>query len=238
VKDAHTGRSEPQSPTRLPRLLALVLLGIVLTFAACGGEDSDGGGSAGSEAAGEGQQANPRDEAGEGQRAGSRDEAEQGREEPPEEQRDAAAPSEEEEQAEQSATRFFEALGAEEAGAGEDGAGKRKIDSAAFCELTGETAREQTIRYAEVSSGFAREWDCESAVEFLASRSRRSGGLDRLRTAKVIGVNVEGDRATATLRFDDGPVTSIPLVREDGEWKIGASPPVVGAGVGREQGEN
>lgn len=30
--------------------------------------------------------------------------------------------------------------------------------------------------------------------------------------------------ATATIRFGRGPITTIPLVREDGEWKLASSP--------------
>jgi len=37
----------------------------------------------------------------------------------------------------------------------------------------------------------------------------------------VIGVNAEGDRATGWMRFGKGSVTSMPLVREAGEWKLG-----------------
>ena len=54
------------------------------------------------------------------------------------------------------------------------------------------------------------------------------------RNAKIGAVNAEGDRATATVRFGKGaPLTSIPLVKEDGEWKLGSS-----AGSEQATGEN
>lgn len=113
--------------------------------------------------------------------------------------------------------------------AAEEGEGNSTtIDSAAFCELMSEAARRQTVRYAEVSSGLDQEWDCESAVELLAIRSRRARDGDRASGVEVIGVNAEGNRASATIRFGDGPATSIPLVREGSEWKLAATVPAGG----------
>jgi hypothetical protein len=85
-----------------------------------------------------------------------------------------------------------------------------------------EEAQAQTIHYAKVSSGVQQEWDCESAVELLVLRSKRAGGTG-FAGAEVIGVNAEGGKATATVRFGDGPATALPLVKEDGEWKLAAS---------------
>lgn len=86
-----------------------------------------------------------------------------------------------------------------------------------------EEAREQTIDYAKRSSGIDKEWTCENSVELLVLRSKRTGGFKHARKAKVIAVNAEGDRATATVRFGRGPLSTIPLVKEDGEWKLGPS---------------
>lgn len=57
----------------------------------------------------------------------------------------------------------------------------------------------------------------------LVRRFKQAGGFERVRQAEVVGVNAEGDRAT--VRFGRGPLTTIPLVREDGEWKLGSSIP-------------
>jgi hypothetical protein len=126
--------------------------------------------------------------------------------------------SEEEAEAKRAADDFYAILGKDK------GAAKpTTIDSASFCALMSEEAVRQTVDYVKVSSGLARKWDCRSAVEQLVLRAKRSGGLTSLQKAEVIAVNAEGDAATATVRFGDGPATSIPLLREDGEWKLGAS---------------
>ncbi|HEX2161260.1 MAG TPA: hypothetical protein VHF88_05500 [Thermoleophilaceae bacterium] len=94
------------------------------------------------------------------------------------------------------------------------------------CDLMSEKAKRQTIVYAKRSAGLADvEWTCEKATGLLLRRARQTGGLKRSLRAEVVGVNVEGDRATASIRFGGkGPISSVPLVKEDGEWKLAASP--------------
>jgi hypothetical protein len=94
------------------------------------------------------------------------------------------------------------------------------------CDLMSTEAKRQTIVYAKRSAGLADvEWTCEKATGLLLRRARQSGGLKRSLRARVVGVNVEGDRATASVRFGGkGPISSVPLVKEDGEWKLAASP--------------
>jgi hypothetical protein len=134
----------------------------------------------------------------------------------------AEAPTPAESEAREAATDFYAILGEEDA---EDNSDKTTIDSGSFCDLMSEQARAQTVSYAKASSGIAQEWDCESAVALLVIRSKRAGGLDALRQARVIAVNAQGERATATVRFGkDGPATSVAMVEEDGEWKLAASP--------------
>ncbi|HSK49735.1 MAG TPA: hypothetical protein VK889_04480 [Solirubrobacterales bacterium] len=128
----------------------------------------------------------------------------------------------------QTATDFYAALGEDEAVDGEAAGGEAAenpnlsaIDSASFCELMSEEAIAQTIHYAKVSSGIQQAWDCEAAVDLLVIRSKRAGGFGESQKAEVIAVNAEGERATATVRFGPkGAVTSIPMVKEDGEWKL------------------
>lgn len=93
-----------------------------------------------------------------------------------------------------------------------------------ICDLMSEAAREQTIEYARRSSGRKAKWTCPKAVGLLVGRSQRLNTFGRTLRAEVVGVNAEGDRATATIRFGKGPLSSVPLVREDGEWKLAASP--------------
>ncbi|HEX2070156.1 MAG TPA: hypothetical protein VHF90_00725 [Thermoleophilaceae bacterium] len=94
------------------------------------------------------------------------------------------------------------------------------------CDLMSEEAKRQTIVYAKRSAGLADvEWTCEKATGLLLRRARQTGGLKRSLQAEVVGVNVDGDRATASVRFGGkGPISSVPLVKEDGEWKLAASP--------------
>lgn len=94
------------------------------------------------------------------------------------------------------------------------------------CDLMSEEAKRQTIVYAKRSAGLAGvKWTCEKATALLLRRARQSGGLKRSLQAKIIGVNVEGDRATASIQFGGkGPISSLPMVKEDGEWKLAASP--------------
>jgi hypothetical protein len=94
------------------------------------------------------------------------------------------------------------------------------------CELMSKEAQRQTIVYAKRSAGLADvDWNCENATGLLLRRARQAGGLKRSLQAKVVGVNVEGDRATASLRFGGkGPISTVPMVREDGEWKLAAAP--------------
>jgi hypothetical protein len=125
-----------------------------------------------------------------------------------------------EQQVERTATDFYSILGSEKAPKSLD---ETTIDSASFCELMSEAAVAQTIRYAKVSSGIGQKWDCESAIELLVIRSKRTGGFEGADQAKVIGINAQGGRASASVRFGNGAVTSLPLVKEDGEWKLASN---------------
>jgi hypothetical protein len=95
-----------------------------------------------------------------------------------------------------------------------------------ICDLMSEEAKNQTIVYAKRSAGLAGvDWTCEKATALLLRRARQSGGLKRSLRAEIVGVNVEGDQATASVRFGGkGPISTVPLVKEDGEWKLAASP--------------
>jgi ATPase subunit of ABC transporter with duplicated ATPase domains len=135
------------------------------------------------------------------------------------ERRQTEAPSPEETEAEQAAADFYEVLGEDKAAKDPN---RTTIDTTSFCELMSEEAIAQTIHYAKVSSGIQKQWDCESAVELLVIRSKRTGGFRGAQQAKVIGVNTQGDTATATVQFGSGPATAIPLVKENGEWKLAA----------------
>jgi hypothetical protein len=103
-------------------------------------------------------------------------------------------------------------------GAGTGGTGKT-VDAKAVCDLMTEKAQKETADYVRV-----KDATCEQAFNLLLQRSKNAGTLDETVRARVIGVNVEGDRATATVQFGPrGAATAVPLVKEDGEWKLGGS---------------
>lgn len=128
-----------------------------------------------------------------------------------------AKPSAEEANAKRTASKLYATLST-----GPDSEEGTSIDSASFCELMSEDAKREAVRYAEMSSRTEGSWSCEKAAELLIGRGEHLNESDGGRKAEVIGVNAEGDRATATVRLGDGPVTSVPLVKEDGEWKLGS----------------
>lgn len=133
----------------------------------------------------------------------------------------AQVPSPEEQEAERTTADFYAILAEDEAVEDPD---RTTIDSTSFCELMSEEARAQTIHYARVSSHIDQEWDCETAVELLTIRSKRADGFEGAQRAEVVGINAEGDRATATVRFGPkGAATSVALVKEGGEWKLAAT---------------
>lgn len=95
------------------------------------------------------------------------------------------------------------------------------------CDLMSEDAKRQTVVYVKRSAGLADvKWTCEKATGLLLlRRASQTGGLKKSLRAKIVGVNVEGDRATASIRFGGkGPISTMPLVKEDGDWKLAASP--------------
>lgn len=218
-----------------PVATVLATLALALGLVACGGSDDDGGGGTGpgthagdrvpegtpdGDSGGDGGKdasAKKRRDAGGGSGADSG-------------ARDEPAPSEQvtlsgdEKQARRAANvtdGVYDAIrGMERTGGDKLVAG----GGAEICDLMSEEARRQAIEYARRSSGRRAKWDCELAIGLLIGRSQRVGGFGRTVKAEIVGVNAVGDRATATIRFGKGPLKSIPLVREDGEWKLGTSP--------------
>lgn len=92
-----------------------------------------------------------------------------------------------------------------------------------LCELMSAEAQAQTIAYAEASSGIGGDWSCEKANALLLRRANVALGGKPLGRVEVTGVNVRGERATATIQVGGQPATTVPLVKEDGEWKLAAS---------------
>jgi hypothetical protein len=62
-------------------------------------------------------------------------------------------------------------------------------------------------------------------MALMLRNSKINHGLDDTLRTKVVGVNVDGDRGTATLSHGKGvPLSTVSLIKEDGEWKLGGSP--------------
>lgn len=93
------------------------------------------------------------------------------------------------------------------------------------CKLLSESARKETVEYARDTARLADvNWNCEKAVSILVRRANVAETANEVRKAEVVGMNVEGDAATATIKFGDQPLSSVSLVKENGEWKIGELP--------------
>jgi len=98
---------------------------------------------------------------------------------------------------------------------------------AQVCDLMSKDAQRRTVEYVERSAGLADvDWTCEKATGLLLRRAGRGGRLERAMRVTVVGVNAKGDRATATVRFGDKKrgLSTLPLVKEDGKWKLGTAP--------------
>jgi len=213
--DRHSNRH----PRGMCLAACLTALSLALGAAACGDSDDDGGGGAG------GPEATRADSATSPAPSGKRDRG--------------PVLAGDREQARQSADavdRVYEDLGAAaDAGVAainvpigrtlavaEDDAGV-----AGMCDLMSEAAKRQTIDFAKRSSGVAGvDWTCEKATALLLRRSRHTGGLKPSLQAEVLRVDADGDRATATVRFGGkrGRSRQIALVKEDGKWKLAATP--------------
>lgn len=94
-----------------------------------------------------------------------------------------------------------------------------------ICALMSSRAQQETVDYAAATARLANfDWTCEKAVALMIRRTKQTRGIKRARRVEIIGVNVQGNRARATLDFGRGPATTILLVREGGHWKLGTSP--------------
>ncbi|HEY3492856.1 MAG TPA: hypothetical protein VGK43_07875, partial [Solirubrobacterales bacterium] len=135
--------------------------------------------------------------------------------------RQAGALTPEERAAKRAAGEFYAILGEDRAPQDLD---RTTVDTASFCDLMSADARRQTVHYAKVSSGIAQRWNCDKAVTLLVLRAKRQGDLGGDTGVRVTGVNAAGGDATATVRVGRGPISSVHMIREDGEWKLAAAP--------------
>jgi hypothetical protein len=100
-----------------------------------------------------------------------------------------------------------------------------KLDAAGLCNLMATHARKEMIAYAADRTHVRDGWSCESATRLLVDRSKRVGGPARARGVEVVGINVQGNQATASVRLGKRrAISSIPLLKEGGQWKLGTTP--------------
>lgn len=94
------------------------------------------------------------------------------------------------------------------------------------CDMLSTDAKAETVQWVKELVRYDDvEWTCEKAMWVLIRNSKVNRALKASLNAEVIGVNVVGDTATATLDFGEGrPTGSVSLVKENGEWKIGSPP--------------
>lgn len=85
-------------------------------------------------------------------------------------------------------------------------------DGRSLCGLMTKSDRNATARYTTSKN-------CEEGAKKLMARARNKG------LPQIVGVNVAGDRATATVRFGKRAATTVPMARERGAWRIAGNTP-------------
>lgn len=91
-------------------------------------------------------------------------------------------------------------------------------DAEGVCDQLNAAAQEQIAKGGLGSEGRT----CVEGFEGFFEASEEAGGLDAPRNAEVVDVEVDGDRATATVEFGPGQRGDIPLAKVEGEWKLEA----------------
>lgn len=92
-------------------------------------------------------------------------------------------------------------------------------DAEGVCDQLNEAAQEQVAKGGLPGS---EGTTCVEGFQAFFEAAEEAGGLDTPDNAEVVDVKVDGDRATATVKFGPGQRGKIPLVKVDGEWKLEA----------------
>lgn len=99
-----------------------------------------------------------------------------------------------------------------------------RIDKKRFCDLMTEEAQAETKEYGFEISDSADVKTCEDGLHMILRRSVQiSGSLADTLDFEIVGIEVEGEEATASIKRGK-TVSSMALVKEDGEWKVPATP--------------
>jgi hypothetical protein len=95
-------------------------------------------------------------------------------------------------------------------------------DAEGVCAQLSKAAQKQIA-----AGGLGKKADsCSGSFQKFLDQADAAGGLDLVKQAKVKQVKVTGRKAVAKVSFRDRASGDVPLVKEDGEWKLEA----VGAG--------
>jgi hypothetical protein len=90
-------------------------------------------------------------------------------------------------------------------------------DPVGICRLTSKSAQKQAGKGAH-----STVTTCPRDVREFFAAIRRGGGWREGSLPSVVAIDVEGDRATATVATDVSDRTDLPLVHEEGRWKLDA----------------
>jgi hypothetical protein len=90
-------------------------------------------------------------------------------------------------------------------------------DAQGVCDRLTEAAQRQ------IAGGSGSKARCVKGFQRFLDNAEKAGGLDLTLKAKVEKVKVKGDSATATVSFGEQTRGDIPLVKQDGEWKLEAA---------------
>ncbi|MEX1141503.1 MAG: hypothetical protein WEB79_04245 [Thermoleophilaceae bacterium] len=94
-----------------------------------------------------------------------------------------------------------------------------EMDADAVCAQLSDAAQEQIAQGGLGSKGET----CAEGFEGFFQAAEDAGGLEAPLNAEVRKVDVDGNRASATVQFGPGRRGQVPLVKVDGEWKLEAA---------------
>lgn len=92
-------------------------------------------------------------------------------------------------------------------------------DLVAVCAAMAERSRRQLATVGHDPRGSGCEHDLGAMLGGIEPAILANGGVRAMAKPRVVAVDVAGDRATARMASDSGPM-EVALVKEDGEWKL------------------
>lgn len=93
-------------------------------------------------------------------------------------------------------------------------------NSARVCRLLSKAARKHVTAMGHDLPG--REQPCYIDLYMFSDGVTGTAGWRKRTAREVRDIEVGDGRATATVEFEDGQTASLPLVKEEGKWKVDA----------------